>query len=478
MRTFAYIRVSKERDDMISPEIQRDEITRFCRQKGWEVAEWFQDLDLSGRLGPEDRPALQELIRRAQDRDCDAVVFYRIDRLSREPAHHYAILASLREAGVHVDSVGLPADDTPEGAFMWDLSAALAKLESLRLGKRLRDMHRRLATEGRWGGGVVPYGWRHVHDENGARLVLDPEEAHWRRWIHEQYQAGWSCFRITRHLNDHGVRTRRGVPWHDGVVWNMLRSPYQVGARQTEEGLSAGGNVEPLLTQESYERTLALMQIRHRVRGRLGSHEIPARICRCGNCGGAMVSGSTKKLGERHISTYHCQRHKIGVCEHGVSIRYHKLLPFVEKRLFQHLKGSRAPRPKREDENLAPLIEELERVRDSLGRLALMRAEGQIGEAEFQSARALQRKRQDKLEAKLDRMSHRLEGDVRQSLLDAAWEDLGQLTQETWQVLSLQAKRDIIGLVIDQIVIEPATGHDYADYTHIPADKRVRIRWR
>lgn len=478
MRTFAYIRVSKERDEMISPEIQRDEISRFCKTKGWDISEWFQDLDLSGRLGPEDRPALQELLRRAQDRDCDAVVFYRIDRLSREPAHHYAILASLREAGVRVDSVGLPADDTPEGAFMWDLSAALAKLESLRLGKRLRDMHRRLASQGRWCGGLVPYGWQRVQDENGTRLVLDPEESRWRRWMHEQYQAGWSCLRMARYLNDHGVRTRKSAAWHDGVIWNMLRSPYQVGARQTDEGLSAGGNIEPLIADESYARTMALMQTRHRKRGRIGSHEIPARICRCGNCGGPMVSGNMKRRGEAHIATYSCQRRKLGVCDQGVSIQYHKLYAYVEARLFKRLQGSRAPRPRRPDENLGPIVEELERTRESLGRLALMRAEGQIDEVEFQSARTMQRKRQEKLEARLERMSQRLQGDVRQTLLDAAWDDLAQLTQETWEALSLQAKRDIIELVIAEIVVDPAAGQGFHDYSHLPAEKRVRIRWR
>ena len=32
MRTFAHIRVSKERDDMISPGIQRDEIALLCAE--------------------------------------------------------------------------------------------------------------------------------------------------------------------------------------------------------------------------------------------------------------------------------------------------------------------------------------------------------------------------------------------------------------------------------------------------------------
>jgi DNA invertase Pin-like site-specific DNA recombinase len=78
-KAFAYIRVSKERDDMISPEIQRDEISRYCVRKGWEVSEWFQDLDLSGRAWDrKKRKGLDDLMDRALAGECDAVVFYRI----------------------------------------------------------------------------------------------------------------------------------------------------------------------------------------------------------------------------------------------------------------------------------------------------------------------------------------------------------------------------------------------------------------
>src|SRR5690606_7639563 len=119
--------------------------------------------------------------------ECDTVVVYRVDRLSREPADYYAITAMLREAGVAIDAAAQPKEASPEGELLWDLSAILARYESLKLGARLKDMHRRLATQGRWSGGIVPYGWRRVRDENRTRLVLEPEEARWRRWIHEQY---------------------------------------------------------------------------------------------------------------------------------------------------------------------------------------------------------------------------------------------------------------------------------------------------
>ncbi|MCX8033628.1 MAG: recombinase family protein [Thermoleophilia bacterium] len=471
MRTFAYIRVSKLGEDSISPEIQRDEIERYCRQRNWVVTEWFRDVDLSGRLPPEERPALQELLRRAQDGECDAVVFYRIDRLSREPAHHYAILASLREAGVKVDSVGMPADETPEGQFMWDLSAALAKLESLRLGRRLRDMHRRLASQGRWHGGIVPYGWTRVRDERGVRLVLNPEEARWRRWMHERYWAGWSCLRIARRLNALGVPSKRDSIWTDGLVYNMLRSPYQAGARRTEEGLVGGGNIEPLITREEYERTLALMAARRRVRGRTPSRAIPSRLVRCGVCGGPTETDTSAGA-----PAYVCRRGNLGACSRGVTIRYHKLEEYVERQLFRRLGGVRVSRivPVAPPE-LAPLQEELARVVESMGRLAAMYAEGSISEAEFRSARLFQEKRRQQLERKISQAQERIEDSARAALLASVWEDLGKLTREVWAAMSVEAKRDVYELVVREIIVAPCKSKRLED---IAPEVRIRIVWR
>ena len=156
---------------MISPEIQRDEISRYCDKKGWEVSEWFQDLDLSGRAWDrKKRKGLDDLLGRALAGECDAVVFYRIDRLSREEADLHAMLAALQRAGVICDSPGNPNDGSPEASLLWSISAALAKYESVRLGARLKDAHKKLARMGRWSGGPVPWGWRRVRDERRRAL--------------------------------------------------------------------------------------------------------------------------------------------------------------------------------------------------------------------------------------------------------------------------------------------------------------------
>lgn len=173
---FAYVRVSKERDDMISPEIQRDEILRYCETKGWDVTEWFQDLDVSGRSWDrKKREGLEALMGRALAGECDAVVLYRIDRLCREKEDFHAPLAALQRAGVHCDSPSNPNDGSPESALISSISAALAKYDSVRLGARLRDAHRKLARMGRWPGGPMPWAWRVERDGLGVRLMADPE---------------------------------------------------------------------------------------------------------------------------------------------------------------------------------------------------------------------------------------------------------------------------------------------------------------
>lgn len=94
-----------------------------------------------------------------EDGETDAVVFYRVDRAVREHIGDFQVVkTSLESCGVQVHFVGTPFDESPEGVFRTDLDMILGRLESRRLGKRLRDVHKRLASVGRWHGGHVPYG--------------------------------------------------------------------------------------------------------------------------------------------------------------------------------------------------------------------------------------------------------------------------------------------------------------------------------
>lgn len=466
MRAAGYIRVSREKEGQVSPDFQRSEITAYCARKGWTITDWFEDIDISGRT--DQRPGLQELLAGAQDGAFDAVVFYRIDRLSREPAHHYAILAALEEAGVQVDSVGLPADGSPESGFMWDLSAALAKLESLRLGKRLRSMHAQLAREGKYASGPPPFGWQRVRDVDGQqRLVLDSAEASWRRKMHRWYWEGASTREIMTRLNTEAVPTRRDKLWGSRQVQRMLASPVQIGARVVEFEFVITGRIEPLLTEAEYQQTLAIMAARsqgpRRRAGRASAlYPLRADLVRCGTCGGPLYLHDD---GGR--IRYRCERRGQGRCDGGATIKADLLTAYVEKRLLARLARLKPPRRRtRPPADVSPLVREESRLVESLGRLTALYSEGRVGDDEYTQARKIQRKRLETVRARLEKMAAQVEAQALRPS-DEAWVELVAITPESWRVLPVQVQRQICLILIERVTVNP-----------VGNGPRIELRWR
>lgn len=451
---------------MVSPGIQRDEIEKYATDKGWTIVGWFEDLDISGRT--DERPGLQAMLRDATGGAADVVVFYRIDRLSREERDFHAILATLQRAGVHCDSVGNPNDGSPESGLIWSISAALAKYESVRLGGRIRDSHKRLARLGRWGGGPVPFGWRRVRDEDGPRLDVDEEEARWRRWIHQRYWDGASTHEIARDLNVRsGVRPRSGGWWTNGIVRAMLVAPIQIGARDAEGELVTGGNIEPLLPEADYQRTLALVPARSRRRGKRTAVVCETALFRCGTCGGPMHMQYV-----RGKPIYYCSSRNRGACELGVAINVDRACDTVEAAVLARVRRMRPGRAHKRPAVTAKAREAgatLSRAREAVARLSLMFAAGEMTEREFMDARRLARERVERAEEDLRAIERAAEAEAGREALEALWADLGGLSEETWRSLSVAVRRQIVGMLVAHVVVSPG---------RLPAVERCAITWR
>ncbi|MHB8867493.1 MAG: recombinase family protein [Thermoleophilia bacterium] len=475
MRAYAYVRVSKLGEASISPEIQRDELSRFADQKGWTITGWYEDLDLSGRAWDRSRrEGLNRLLDDALAGGCDVVLFYKIDRLAREEEDFHAILAALRRSGIHCDSPGNPNDGSAESALIWSISAALAKYESVKIGSRVRDAHRRLAKQARWSGGPVPFGFRLERGENGSKLVAEPEEQKVRLWIHDRYHHGWGADRIARELNKQGIPTQRGRTWERATVTTILFRAIQVGAREAEGELVFGGNIEAIVPLETYEKTMAIHEGRRRKpqAGRTPRVPLTGRHVRCGTCGGRLYARYQRTP---PVLYYTCNGRTKGLCERGPAVRAEELTATVEDRLFTRLRRATAPKRRPKPEPLTPLQETVEQAEQALGKLTAMYAGGEILEAEYRSARELQLKRLEKAEERLARAAARSEDLAQGDVIDQMWEDLGEMTRAQWGVLSVQAQRDVYDLLLDRVIVYPL---ECPGRRTNPEKRRVEVHWR
>ncbi len=470
MRAFGYLRVSKERAGQVSPDAQRSEIEAHCEREGWTIVEWFSDIDFSAtQYRPLEMPGFSEMVRRAEDGEADVVVCYRVDRTVREhTGDWYLVRASLEASGVKMAFAGRDYDDSPEGDFSLGLDVLLARLESRRLGVRLRSMHRQLARQGKFSAGLPPFGWRRVHDQDGQqRLVLEPTEAEWRRRIHEWYHQGASAEAITKRLNASGVLTRRGRMWVPGHIPKFLSTPTQIGATVVDGEYVITGRIEPLLTQEEYQQTLAIMAVRSRRFGRTGRtssrYPLGSAMVRCGTCGGPLYIHDDAS-GVR----YRCERRRNAVCDNGVCVKADILMREVESRLFYVLKHPRARKKvHKRTEDITALVAEESRLVASLGRLAALFSEGQIEREEFRHAQQTQRDKLDRVRARIERASIQIESEAMKPS-DAELASVYVITPDTWPDLSVETKRRICATMIETVTVNPRGN----------GRRRIEISWR
>src|SRR3984893_14288451 len=80
IRAAYYLRVSTESQELQN---QRAEIVPFIENRGWRLVYTFED-SLSGRKTDKDRPGFAAMLKAAHQRKFDIIVFWALDRLTRE----------------------------------------------------------------------------------------------------------------------------------------------------------------------------------------------------------------------------------------------------------------------------------------------------------------------------------------------------------------------------------------------------------
>jgi DNA invertase Pin-like site-specific DNA recombinase len=151
MNAALYARVStKDKGQDVSNQLLQ--LREFCRKQGWEIVTEFID-KASGKHG--DREQFQKMFAAASRREFDLVLFWSLDRFSREgTVETLQHLQRLTSYGVawrsfteqYLDSTGIFKD------AVIGILAAVAKQERVRLSERVQAGLERAKAQGRVGG--------------------------------------------------------------------------------------------------------------------------------------------------------------------------------------------------------------------------------------------------------------------------------------------------------------------------------------
>ncbi|MDY7528485.1 recombinase family protein [Cryobacterium sp. 10C2] len=209
----AYIRVSKERDDMISPELQETAIRDHCARSGFVLGEIITDLDLSGRFWK--RRQMERAIAQVEAGDVDVIVVWKVSRVSRNRLDWEIALDRIETAGGRLESATEPIDaTTSSGRFSRGILAGMAAFESERAGEQWQETHRRRWRNGLPHNGKPRFGYSY---DRATGYTPDPELAPIAAELYRRYVAGAGLVTLVDYLATLGVTaltTARGVAYY------------------------------------------------------------------------------------------------------------------------------------------------------------------------------------------------------------------------------------------------------------------------
>jgi site-specific DNA recombinase len=349
MRCVIYLRVSTreqvekgEGEEGFSIPAQREACTRHIRDAGWSLVDEYVDRGESARSA--DRPALKEMLARiAEERDVDAVVVHKIDRLARNMEDHVAIRALLRRRSVALVSVTENVEETASGRLVEGIHALMAEFYSANLASEIRKGLSQKAKMGGFPHGA-PLGYVNLREviagRQVARIVPDAERAPLITLAFEHYATGeWTLQRLAGELAHRGLRNRarrdhepKAVTWQ-GLA-KILANPVYVGIVEWN-GVRHPGTHEPLAGPETFRRVQELLGARaaRGTRERKHPHYLKG-LLHCGVCGRRLSIQHSKGrytyffcLGQKNDPKGTCREHYVAAenLEAQVEELYHRI---------------------------------------------------------------------------------------------------------------------------------------------------------
>lgn len=281
---FGYARVSTDNQlENYSIEEQTARLEAYCAAKGWTLLKTYVDGGYSG--GNTDRPALQQMLRAVRDGGIDAVVVYKLDRLSRSQKDTLTLIEDeLLANGTDFVSINENFDtSSPFGRAMIGILSVFAQLEKDQITERFTMGRIGRSKAGYFhGGGNAPTGY----DYTDGELVINPYEAMQVRRVFELFLSGRSINAIA-----HALSAKYTTKWTASKVRNVLKNSLYIG-KVHFMGQEYDGAHTPLISSDTFSEANRLLRSADREAAKTAAQKVPFRagyllsgVVYCGRCG-------------------------------------------------------------------------------------------------------------------------------------------------------------------------------------------------
>lgn len=282
VRYAIYTRKSTEEgldSDFNSLDAQREAAEAFIhsqRHEGWVVLpERYDDGGFSG--GNMERPALKRLLAGVKAGKIDAIVVYKVDRLSRSLPDFAGIMGALDAAGCSFVAVTQQFNTVNSmGRLTLNVLLSFAQFEREIISERTRDKMGAARRKGKWVGGGLILGYD--LDREARRLVINADEADRVRAVFDLYIEIGSLLGTAAELNRRGwprkIWTGKRGTTVGGGIWNksnllgLLSNVAYIG-KVDYRGEICAGEHPAIIAAENWAKAQAILTRNARRKSRI-----------------------------------------------------------------------------------------------------------------------------------------------------------------------------------------------------------------
>lgn len=312
-----YMRVSTEdqaREGFSLPE-QKERLESFCKFKGYEIIDYYQDAGISAKTGNH-RPEFERLKDDIKSKRINTIVALKLDRITRSIYDWENLMTFLDENDAYLDCVNDEINTTSaNGKMISRLLMSVSQNEIERTSERTK-----VGLAGAIKCGHIPHiaplGYKH----EDKKLVIDYATKDVIVRIFDLYYNGYSYQKISNLFNEEKVLGKDN--WRDSTIQTILENEIYKGdfihGKRTKNPTYYENVVEPIISKEmwadcqvhkkknsrSYQRTLTYLYLQK---------------LKCPKCNRILGGKATTKKNGKTYFYYYCNDCKIQFKENVIN---------------------------------------------------------------------------------------------------------------------------------------------------------------
>ena len=304
-----YLRVSTEdqaREGFSLPE-QRERLESFCKFKGYEIIDYYEDAGISAKTGNY-RPEFERLKNDIKAKKINTIVALKLDRITRSIYDWENLMTFLDENGAYLDCVNDEINTTSaNGKMISRLLMSVSQNEIERTSERTK-----IGLAGAIKSGHIPHiaplGYKH----EDKKLVIDYSTKDVVIRIFDLYYNGYSYQKISNLFNDEKVLGKEN--WRDSTIVNILENEIYKGdfvhGKRTKHPIYYENVVEPIVSKEMWEDCQVQKKKNSRSYKRTLTYLYLQKL-KCPKCGRILGGKATTKKNGNTYFYYYCNDCKI-----------------------------------------------------------------------------------------------------------------------------------------------------------------------